>query len=142
MLPKGFTIRFEGRQRAIAFDEAQWNVMGEILPETRVKIEAVMNAYCEYGPMNIPPQRFKFEMQHSAGGKKTRVEAFKGRHVRFYGACGHLGGRPVFLVTASDTAKKSDAADPKKLKAAGTRAHELLHSDPAKPKRKSKPKRK
>lgn len=141
VLPEGFTIRFEGRKRAIAFDEPHWEVMGEILPTTRAKIEATMKAYCENGPENLPPQRFKFELQYSASGKKTRIEAFKGRHVRFYGSCGNLGGRPVFLVTESDTAKKSDAADQKKLKAAGKRAHNLLHSQSGKRKPKSNQRR-
>jgi hypothetical protein len=127
VLPKGFKIRFEGSKRAIAFDAAQWAIMSEILPGARVKLEATMRAYCELGPENLPPQRFKFELQHSFAGKMTRVEAFKTRHVRFYGSCGSLGGRPVFLVTASDISKKTDAADQKILKAAGKRAHELLH---------------
>ena len=86
-----------------------------------------MKAYCEYGPENLPPQRFKFDQQHSEAGKKPRIEAFKGRHVRFYGACGNLGGRPVFLITGSDTAKKSNAANQSILKAAGKRAHSLFH---------------
>lgn len=86
-----------------------------------------MKAYCESGPQNIPPQRFKFEMQHEQSGKMTRIEAFKARHVRIYGACGSLGGRPVFLVTGVDTSKKDDAADQKILKAAGKLAHNLIH---------------
>jgi len=86
-----------------------------------------MIAYCNNGPENLPPQRFKFEIQYPSSGKMTRVEAFKTRHVRFYGSCGSLGGRPVFLVTASDIAKKTDAADQKILQAAGKLAHELLY---------------
>lgn len=131
MLPKGYKIRFEGSRRAIAFDEAQWEVMNEILPETRIKMRATMQAYCDLGPENLPPQRFKFEIQYEEAGKKTRIEAFKGRHVRFYGACGSLGGRPVFLVTGSDSSKKTDAADQKKLKSAGKIAHDLFHDSSA-----------
>ena len=128
VLPQGFKIRFEGRNRAIAFDEAQWTQMSKILPAARAKVEASMRAYCENGPQNLPPQRFKFEIQYSNSGKMTRVEVFKARHVRFYGSCGNLGGRPVFLVTASDLSKKTDDADPAILQAAGKRAHELLHA--------------
>ena len=86
-----------------------------------------MKAYCERGPQDLPPGRFKFEQQYEQAGKKTRVEVFKARHVRFYGSCASLGGRPIFLVTASDTAKKTDAADPRILKAAGKLAHKLIH---------------
>lgn len=127
MLPEGFEIKFEGRKRAVAFDSTQWTNVGKIQPGARAKIEATMRTYCELGPENLPPQRFKFEMQYEQDGKKTRVEVFKARHVRFYGSCGSLGGRPVFLVTGSDLSKKDDAADQKILKAAGKRAHELLH---------------
>lgn len=140
MLPKGFTIKFEGRERAVAFDDSLWATMGEILPKTRARIEALMRAYCEHGPQNIPPAGFKFEIQYEEAGKKTRVEAFKGRHVRFYGTCGHLGGRPVFLVTGCDTSKKSDAADRKKLIAAGKRGHQLIHEPTAANKSKTKSK--
>lgn len=127
MLPSGYTIRFEGRERAVAFNDELWAEMSAILPEARAKIESIMRAYCDLGPENLPPKRFKFETQHSKDGKNTRIEVFKARHVRFYGACGRLGDRPVFLVTASDLAKKTDAANPKILKAAGNRAHELFH---------------
>jgi hypothetical protein len=127
VLPSGYTIRFEGRERAVAFDDDLWAEMSTILPEARAKIESIMRAYCELGPENLPPNRFKFQIQHSKDGKKTRIEEFKARHVRFYGACGRLGGRPVFLVTASDLAKKNDAANSRILKAAGNRAHELFH---------------
>lgn len=129
MLPSGFKIRFEGKKRAVAFDTAAWAEMSKILPDARAKIEAIMRAYCDHGPENLPPKRFKFETQFAKDGKKTRVEAFKARHVRFYGSCGKLGDRPVFLVTGYDTAKKTDAADQKILKAAGNRAHELLHGN-------------
>lgn len=127
MLPTGFKIRFEGVKRAVAFQDAQWEIMGQIQPKARAKLEATMNAYCASGPENIPPQRFKFEMQHEQAGKMTRIEAFKTRHVRIYGACGSLGGRPVFLVTGTDVSKKADAADQKLLKAAGKLAHKLIH---------------
>lgn len=127
MLPKGFKIRFQGAKRAIAFDDSQWSVMDNILPSARAKIEAIMKAYCELGPENLPPKRFKFEMQFEQGGKMTRIEVFKTRHTRFYGACGSLGGRPIFLITQSDTSKKRDSADQKTLRSAGQRAHELFH---------------
>lgn len=127
MLPTGYQIRFEGVKRAIAFKDAQWEVMTRIQPSARAKIEATMRAYCECGPQNIPPQRFKFEEQYEHSGKMTRIEVFKARQVRIYGACGSLGGRPVFLVTGYDTAKKDDAADQKILKAAGKLAHKLIH---------------
>lgn len=129
MLPTGFQIRFQGAKRAIAFRDAQWEIMSKIQANARAKIEATMKAYCESGPQNIPPQRFKFEMQYEHSGKMTRIEAFKARHVRFYGACGGLGGRPVFLVTGTDTSKKDDAADQKILKAAGKLAHKLIHNN-------------
>jgi len=127
VLPTGFQIRFEGVKRAIAFKDAQWEVMGKIQPNARAKLEATMKAYCDRGPQDIPPQRFKFELQYEHAGKKTRLEAFKARHVRVYGACGSLGGRPVFLVTGMDTSKKDDAADQKILQAAGKSAHKVLH---------------
>lgn len=135
MLPKGFKIRFEGRKRAVAFDETQWSVMGNILPQARAKIEAAMRAYCDLGPENLPPQRFKFEKHYEEGGKKTRVEVFKARHVRFYGSCGSLGGRPIFLITGNDISKKSDAADQNILNSAGKKAHQLLHTPNKKQKR-------
>ena len=90
MLPPGFQIRFEGVKRAIAFKDAHWEIMNSTQPSARAKIEATMRAYCERGPQHIPPQRFKFEEQYEHGGKKTRMEAFKARHVRIYGACGAL----------------------------------------------------
>lgn len=127
MLPTGFQIRFEGVKRAVAFRGAEWEVMGKIQPNARAKIEATMRAYCEWGPQDIPPQKFKFEFHHEQAGKKTRIEAFKARHVRMYGACGSLGGQPVFLVTGADTSKKDDVADQKILKAAGRLAHKLIH---------------
>lgn len=137
MLPPGFQIRFEGVKRAVAFEDAQWEIMSKIQPSARAKIEATMRAYCDRGPQDIPPQRFKFEFQYQHSGKKTRIEAFKARHVRIYGACGGLGGRPVFLVTGSDTAKKDDSADQKILQAAGKLAHKLIHeNNRANPKRK------
>ena len=127
MLPTGFQIRFEGVKRAIAFQNAHWEIMRKIQPNARAKLEVTMRAYCERGPQDIPPQRFKFEMQFEHAGKKTRIEVFKARHVRIYGACGSLGGRPVFLVTGTDASKKDDAADQKILKAAGKLAHRLIH---------------
>lgn len=129
MLPEGYQIRFEGVKRAIAFEDAQWEIMNRIQPSARAKIEVTMKAYCDRGPQNIPPNRFKFEFQYENSGKKTRIEAFKARHVRIYGACGGLGGRPVFLVTGSDTAKKDDNADQKILQAAGKLAHRLIHEN-------------
>jgi hypothetical protein len=128
VLPTGFQIRFEGSKRAIAARDEHWKVMGEILPTAKAKLEATMRAYCDRGPQDLPPGRFKFEEQYEHGGKMARVEAFKTRHVRIYGACGHLGGRPVFLITGTDVAKKTDAADQKKLKAAGKLAHDLIHA--------------
>jgi hypothetical protein len=128
VLPTGFQIRLEGSKRAIAATEEHWKVMAEILPKARAKIEATMRAYCDRGPQDLPPDRFKFEEQYESGGKMTRIEAFKARHVRIYGACGHLGGRPVFLITGTDAAKKTEAADQKILRAAGKLAHQLIHA--------------
>lgn len=127
MLPKGFKIRFSGTLRAIAFDDRNWKAMQGILPQTRVKIEATMKAYCNMGPQNLPPQRFKFEEHFERGGQKVRVEVFKGTNVRFYGVCASLGGTPVFMVTGNDTAKKSNTADQKILRAAGKRGHDIVH---------------
>lgn len=129
MLPQGFQIRFQGTKRAIAFSDAHWRIMETIQPNARAKVEATMRAYCDRGPQDMPPQRFKFETQYEQSGKMTRIEVFKARHVRFYGACGRLGSRPVFLVTGVDTAKKDDAADQRILRAAGKLAHKLIHEN-------------
>ena len=64
VLPTGYQIRFEGVKRAIAFQNAHWEIMHQIQPNARAKVEATMKAYCERGPQDIPPQRFKFEMQY------------------------------------------------------------------------------
>ena len=137
MLPSGFKIRFEGAKRAVAFNDAHWEVMQSIKESARAQIEVAMKAYCDRGPQDLPPQRFKFQFQYEHSGKMSRIEEFKARHVRFYGACASLGGRPVFLVTGADAAKKTDAADQKILKAAGKLAHSLIHEgNGATPKRK------
>jgi len=142
VLPTGYNIKFTGVKRAIAFNDNHWEIMDRIQLKARVKIEATMKAYCDSGPENIPPQRFKFEMQYDHAGKMTRIEAFKARHVRFYGACAGFDGKPIFLVTGADVSKKKDEADQKKLNAAGKLAHELIHGStghPQKGKKHGKP---
>lgn len=87
-----------------------------------------MNAWSKHGPQHLPPQKFKFEKQYEKGGKNARIEVFKTRHVRLYGTTVQIDGKPMFLITGIDTAKKTNRADDDILEAAGKAAHALIHT--------------
>jgi len=132
--PDGYTIRFPkedgppGEHGSVAFKEKHWKIFTtEILMKARAQVEATMKAWCKFGPSDFPPQKFKFEKHYEKGGKSVRVEVFKARHVRFYGAATNVNGKAMFLVTAVDTSKKDNKADPAILEAAGKAAHELIY---------------
>ena len=135
LMPDGYTIRFPGKDGppgahgSIAFKEKHWKIFqNDLLHEARSKLQATMGAWCRRGPQDLPPQKFKFEQQFEKGGKKTRIEVFKTRHVRFYGTTTDVDGKPMFLVTGVDVAKKTDQADRDILDAAGKAAHELIYN--------------
>lgn len=90
-------------------------------------MRVTMQAWAERGPRDIPDAKFKFEGHYESAGKSVRVEVFKTRHVRFYGAAVQSGNKPLFLVTGVDAAKKQDKGDKDILKAAGKAAHQLVH---------------
>jgi hypothetical protein len=132
--PETYTIRFPetdgapGDHGSIAMKDKDWKVFQkEVGMEGRVQIEAAMRAWCRFGPANIPDKRFKFETRYESGGKGVRIDAFKGRHVRLYGATVEVDGKPMFLVTGRDMSKKTNAADQELLKAAGKTAFKLIH---------------
>lgn len=87
-----------------------------------------MKAWCRCGPRDLPPKKFKFETQYQKDRKNTRIEAFKGWQVRFFGTTVEVDGKPMFLVTGADLSKKRTKGDQDILKAAGKAAHDLVHS--------------
>jgi len=142
LMPDGYTIRFPrkdgpaGVHGLIAFKEKHWKAfLSDVLPEARSKLQATMNAWCKFGPQNLPPQKFKFEKQYEKGGKSARIEVFKTRHVRLYGTAVQVDGKPAFLITGIDTAKKTDRADDDILTAAGKAAHGLIYTVNDRPKK-------
>jgi hypothetical protein len=131
--PQGYTVRFpkEGEEAAfygrIAFTQKHWKVLQKMDPHHRSQVESAMKAWAARGPVKLPPQRFRFEYQFERAGKQVRLEAFKGWSVRFYGAVKEVEGKPMFLVTGYDDAKKDNDADRDLMKAAAKAAHRLIH---------------
>lgn len=132
--PQGHTIRFPkeggppGEHGSVAFNDKEWKLFQEANPKGRAQVEAVMRAWCRFGPKDLPNAKFRFEKHFQKGGKSARIDAFKGWQVRFYGTTAQIGGKPMFLVTGSDTAKKRDPADQATLDAAGRAALGLLNT--------------
>lgn len=133
-LPAGYTIRFPnqggppGAYGSVAFTEKHWKVLQkDMIPKSRAQLHVAMQAWCAQGPRNLPETRFRFEGSYESGGKRIRLEAFKGWSVRLYGSVSQVDGRPVFLVTGFDDAKKDREADLDILKAAAKAAHKLIH---------------
>ncbi len=132
--PDGYTIRFPkeggppGEHGSVAFKEKHWKMFQkEIKLEARAQVEAVMKAWCRFGPRDLPPQKFKFETHYQKGGKSARIDAFKGWQVRFYGTTAQIDGKPMFLITGADLSKKKNQADQDILEAAGKAAYQLVH---------------
>ena len=111
MAVTGYTKRFPRQGSAaneIAMRDKEWKVFDSgIDQQAKARLEASFESYCEYGPENLPDSLFKFVGQHQHGGVKVRIEEFKAWGVRMFGLRGDDGGQPTFLVTGSDTAKKS-----------------------------------
>lgn len=129
-LPAGYKVRKKGTYGVVAATGKHWDIIRkDVLPQARAVIEASLEAWASKGPGDFPEQRFKFEKQYKHAGKMVRVEAFKARHVRVYGAVAQFDGKATFLITAIDTAKKQYEADQNLLNAAGKKAHELIHTD-------------
>ena len=131
--PPGYTIRFPkqgsapAKHGSIAFKDKHWKVFQAVNQEARAQVASVMRAWCDRGPIDIPHTKFKFQQWYERHGRKVRIDTFKGHQVRFYGATTQIDGKPMFLVTGCDTAKKDHDADDEILKAAGKAAFQLIH---------------
>lgn len=133
--PNGYTIRFPredgppGEHGSVAIKDKDWKMfLKEANPKGRAQIEAVMKAWCRFGPKDLPEKKFRFEEHFKKGGKNVRIDAFKGHQVRFYGMTVQVDGKPMFLVTGGDYAKKRDPANRGALKSAGESAFGLLNT--------------
>ncbi len=133
LIPSGYIIRFPreggppGDHGSVAIKDKDWKLLlKEANPKGRAQIEAVMRAWCRFGPKDLPISKFRFELHYQKGGKSVRVDAFKGHQVRLYGTTTQVDGKPMFLVTGSDFAKKQTAADQETLEAAGKAALGLI----------------
>ena len=119
-IPPGHIIRFPreggppGDYGSIAFSNRQWKMFNKVEAEARSKLEAVMRAWCRFGPTDMPTTKFRFEGRARKNGKSIRIDAFKAWQVRFYGMTIEVNGKQVFLVSEVDLAKKQD--DAKKTK--------------------------
>ena len=132
--PTGYTIRFPreggppGEHGSVAIQDKDWKLfLKEANAKGRSQIEAVMRAWCRFGPNDFPDSKFKFESRYEKGGKSVRIDAFKGHQVRFYGTTVQVAGKPMFLVTGCDFSKKQTPANQNLLKAAGKAAFELIN---------------
>jgi hypothetical protein len=135
LIPNGYIIRFPrqdgppGEHGSVAIKEKDWKLfLKEANLKGRTQIEAVMRAWCRFGPTQLPESKFRFEDHFQKGGKNVRIDAFKGHQVRFYGFTVRIDEKPMFLVTGSDYSKKRDAADRSTLASAGKAALELINS--------------
>lgn len=133
----GYTIRFPqtggapGIYGSIAFTAKDWKAFeNTVQPKGRSQIEVVMKTWCKVGPKDLPRKKFRFETHIKKGGDSVRVEAFKGWQTRYYGVAIDVGGKIVFLVTASDLSKKRDSANRELLKTAGHKAIDLMNELP------------
>lgn len=133
--PVGYTIRFPreggppGNHGSVAIKDKDWKLfLKEANPRGRAQIEAVMKAWCRFGPKDLPNSKFRFEKHYQKGGKNVRIDAFKGHQVRFYGMTTEVDGKPMFLVTGGDFAKKRDPADQEALESAGKAALGLMNT--------------
>lgn len=131
--PEGYTIRFPreggppGEHGSVAIKDKDWKTfLKEANTQGRAQIEAVMRNWCRFGPRDFPESKFRFELHYQKGGKSVRIDAFKGRQVRFYGFTTEIDGKPMFLVTGSDFSKKRNPADPDTLESAGKAALHIL----------------
>lgn len=131
--PTGYTIRFPqeggppGEHGSVAIKDKDWkSFLKEANPKGRAQIEAVMKAWCRFGPKDLPKEKFRFELHFQKGGKSVRIDAFKGHQVRFYGTTAEVDGKPMFLVTGGDYSKKRNPAHQVTLAAAGKAALGLL----------------
>lgn len=132
--PPGYTVRVPnkdgppGEHGSVAFRDKDWkSFQNETNPKGRAQLQAVMNAWCRFGPWDIPKTKFRFEIHFRKGGKSVRIDAFKGWQVRLYGTTTEVDGKSMFLVTGSDISKKRDPADQDALDAAGKAALGLLN---------------
>ena len=133
--PSGYSIRFPreggppGDHGSVAIKDKDWTLfLKETNLKGRAQIEAVMKAWCRFGPKDLPNSKFRFEKHYQKGGKNVRIDAFKGHQVRFYGTTTEVDGKPMFLVTGSDFAKKQNPADQDTLDAAGKAALGLINT--------------
>jgi len=131
--PTGYTIRFPqedgqpGEHGSVAIKDKDWKLfLKQANLKGRVQIEAVMKAWCRFGPNSLPESKFRFELHFQKGGKSVRIDAFKGHQVRFYGTTIQVDGKPMFIVTGHDYSKKRDPADQGTLAAAGKAALGIL----------------
>lgn len=132
--PQGHTVRFPkeggppGEHGSVAFDGKAWKAfLKEISQDDRATVQAAMLRWCRFGPSHLPQERFKFMSRYEKGGASVRVDGFKGRQARFYGTTAQVDGKPMFLVTGVDPAKKQNTADPAILKAAGKAAFDITN---------------
>jgi len=111
MAVPGYKKRFPRSGTAtneIAMRDKEWKVFDAgVDPQAKARLEASFEVYCEHGPEALPSTLFKSVGQHQHEGLKVRLEEFKAWGVRFFGLRGDDTGKPTFLVTGSDTAKKS-----------------------------------
>lgn len=139
--PEGYTIRFPaeggpaGKHGSVAFDDKLWKSFGKAPEKGKAQIEAIMKMWCRFGPSDLPESKFKFQDRYEKGGKGVRIDEFKGWQVRFYGTTVEVDGKPMFLVTGADLAKKRTRADPDILNAAGKAAYNLVYPEKNRPKK-------
>lgn len=135
LIPTGYAIRFPkaggpaGDHGSVAVNDKDWkSFLKEANIKGRAQIEAVMKTWCKSGPKNLPDSKFRFEKHYEKGGKSVRIDAFKGYQVRLYGTTVQVDGKPMFLVTGTDFAKKKNAVTHEFLDAVGKTALGLINT--------------
>ena len=92
----------------------------------RAQAESVMKLYIRFGPEDLPRDKFVHEERYEAGGRKARIQTFKGFQTRLYGFEAQVDGQRTFFITRLDLAKKDDKAKRRVLDAAGKEAIKVL----------------
>lgn len=122
-----------GNFATVALGHSVFLVFQALDVKVRWRLERAMEAYARDGPLYMPVGIFRSsEGRHplkDGSGKDVQIQAFAhiAGAIRIYGACVTYQGKPHFLATEIDNAKKQRKANQAKLARSARYVGELLN---------------
>lgn len=122
-----YAVVAESDNRRVVMSKGLAKEFKKVAAKDKAKLISWMTIWTEDREGAISTQRFKAQDSFTdKKGRRVQVWAFKSYQARLYGFIRKVEGKETFLVTAADSSKKNDDADPIKLKKASDEAFKVL----------------